>query len=98
MKKIISISLVVQLALVVSFLWFSLCADQVMDKSGIGDQAKWESFNNLAGFAFYGFGFLWLSVVFIVLLSKSFGFVAAQRAIGFPPIALILGWFLLLFF
>lgn len=98
MNKLINIALVIQLSLVVTFLWFSLCADQAMDKSGIGDQVAWESFSNLAGIAFYSFGFLWLSVVFIVFLRKSFKSVAAQRAIAFPPVALLLGWFSLLLF
>lgn len=98
MNKFINISFVVQLVLVVMFLWFCLCADQAMDKSGIGDHGKSESFSNLAGIAFYGFGFLWLAVVFLVLLRKSFGSVATQRAIGFPPVVLILGWFSLFLF
>lgn len=98
MNKLINISLAVQLALVITFLWLSWYADKAMDKSGIGDPAKWESFNNLAGIVFYSFGFLWLSVVFIALLAKSFRSTAAQCAISFPPIVLIFGCILLLLF
>lgn len=49
MSRVLSISLLIQLFLVAGFFGFSRQADQVLDKSGIGDIEAWRRFNALAG-------------------------------------------------
>ncbi|MEE4250430.1 MAG: hypothetical protein V2I38_07560 [Alcanivoracaceae bacterium] len=92
MSRVLSISLLIQLLLIAGFLGFSWQADQVMDKSGIGDIEAWRRFNALSGIAFYGVTFVWLATIMLSLVIRLFRTSKAQLAIGLPPLALILGW------
>lgn len=92
MSRVLSISLLIQLLLIAGFLGFSWQADQVMDKSGIGDIEAWRRFNALSGITFYGVTFVWLATIMLSLIVRLFRTSKAQLAIGLPPLALILGW------
>lgn len=92
MSRALSISLLVQLLLVVGFLGLAWQADQVIDKSGIGDLEAWGRFNTFAGIAFYSFAFVWLATIILSLAGRVFRTTKAQLATGLPPLALILGW------
>jgi hypothetical protein len=92
MKRVLSISLLVQLLLVIGFLGLTWQADQLMAKSGIDDQETWSRFNAFAGIAFYGVVFVWLATIILSLVGRVFGTQQAQLAIGLPPLVLILGW------
>ncbi|MCO5787254.1 hypothetical protein DHB74_12885 [Pseudomonas sp. G11-1] len=92
MNRALSISLLVQLLLIAGFLGLAWQADQVMDKSGIGDVEAWRRFSAFAGIAFYGFAFLWLATIILSLAGRVFRTSKAQLAIGLPPLALATGW------
>lgn len=94
MNRVLSISLLVQLLLVLGFLGLAWHADQLMDKSGVGDLETWNRFNLFAGIAFYGVAFVWLATIILSLAGRTFGSPKAQLAIGLPPLALVLGWLL----
>jgi len=91
MNRVLSISLLVQLLLVAGFLGLAWQADQVMDKSGVGDVEAWNRFNAFAGIAFYGVAFVWLATIILSLAGRAFGTPKAQLAVGLPPLALVLG-------
>ena len=92
MSRVLSIFLLIQLLLIAGFLGLSWQADQVMDKSGIGDIEAWRRFNALSGIAFYGVTFVWLATIILSLVGQFFQTTKAQLAIGLPPLALIFGW------
>ncbi|RGP55142.1 MULTISPECIES: hypothetical protein [Gammaproteobacteria] len=94
MNRVLNISLLVQLLLVAGFLGLAWQADQLMDKSGVGDLEAWNRFNNFAGIAFYGVALVWLATIILSLAGRAFGTPQAQLAVGMPPLALVLGWLL----
>lgn len=92
MSRILSISLLIQLIFVAGFLGLAWQADQVMDKSGIGDIEAWRRFNDLAGIALYGVAFVWGGTIILSLAGRAFRTTKAQLAIGLPPLALVFCW------
>lgn len=60
-----------------------------MSKDGIGELAKFNSFNRYAGISFYTAGILW--VIVVLLAKRQFRCKEAQLAIGGPPIAMMFG-------
>ena len=92
MSRIFVGSLIVQLLLIVCFLWFGWQADQAMDKTGIGNLGEWNRWNRIAGIAIFGMGIIWLATILLTVATRSIALIKAQIAIGFPPLALVLGW------
>ena len=92
MSRIFISLLMVQLLLIICFIWFGWQADQAMDKTGIGDVDEWNRWNGFAGIAFIGAGILWIATFLLATFARVIGLIQAQVAIGFPPLALVLGW------
>lgn len=92
MKGFLSVTVVIQLVLVACFIWFGWQAEQMMDKSGLGNFEEWSSLNEFAGIALYAAIAVWGAVLVLVAVRRSFRMIQAQLSIGLPPICLILGW------
>lgn len=95
MRKYLIIAVLIKLLLIVGFHGLVWQADQVMDKAGIGDIDAWRRFNDLASITFYGVALMWLATIIISIAGRVIQTTQAQLAIGLPPLALVLGWFLL---
>ncbi|MCG7545338.1 hypothetical protein MHM93_14250 [Pseudoalteromonas sp. MM17-2] len=92
MKRIFDLALVVQLILVVGFVWFGWQADQAMDKSGTGNYEEWSRLTGITGVAFLSAAGMWVAVVVLALFQRMFSSLEAQLAVGLPPLFLVLGW------
>ena len=97
MKKLLKITLVIQLAAIAGFLWSVWQSDKVMDKDGIGNLELWSQYNNQAGIAFFVAVLFWVVSIIAAVASKCFRTPQAQIAIGIPPLAVISGWLSLWF-
>lgn len=91
MKRIFITLLVLQLLVVASFSYFAHQADLAMSKDGIGDLAKFNSFNRYAGISFYSASTLWVVGIVMSLAKRQFRCKEAQLAICVPPFAMIFG-------
>ena len=97
MRKMFNLSLLIQVLLIGFFLVFNWRADQVMDKSGIGNVEEWSRLSHLAGISINCLAVFWISTFIIILFSGHIRSKQAQLSIALPPLALIICWLALFF-
>jgi len=97
MKGYSIVSLVIQLVLISSCLYFWHKADEALDKAGIGDVEVSNQFTHYGFITLFSWFILWVFTIILISMKGSFSDSHSQLCVGLTPIFLISGWLSLWF-